>query len=114
MFDKNIQLSVKTGTQSFDVNSFLLDGTINVENTASTPSPYTHTKVLHVRVCACARYESKPTFIVPSYYQPRFFFVPRATHVGFRVFLDVTQHSQLHIRTFCDSRYTVNELGLTN
>ena len=26
-------------------------------------------------------------------YSPRFFFVPRAIHVDFRVFLDVTQHS---------------------
>ena len=71
-----------------DSDSFL-DGTINVEYMATTPSPYTHANDVHVR--ACARYESKPTSIVPSYYQPRFFFVPRAIHVDFRVFLDVTQ-----------------------
>ena len=54
MFDKNIQLSVKTVTQSFHVH--LLDGTINVEYTASTPSSYTHAKLVlvHVRACACA------------------------------------------------------------
>jgi len=74
-----------------DSDSFLLDGTINVEYMATTPSPYTHANDVHVR--ACARYESKPTSIVPSYYQTRFFFVPRAIHVDFRVFLDVTQHS---------------------
>ena len=68
----------------------LLDGTINVEYMATTPSPYTHANDVHVG--ACARYESKPTSIVPSYYH-RFFFVPRAIHVDFRVFLDVTQHS---------------------
>ena len=68
-----------------DVNSFLLGGTINIEYMATTPSPYTHAKDVHV--CACARYESKPTSIVPSY------FSPRAIQVDIRVFLDVTQHS---------------------
>ena len=71
LFDNNIPVFCPV----FVLES-LLDGTINVEYMSTTPSPYTHANDVHVR--ACARYESKPTSIVPSYHQTRFFFVPRA------------------------------------
>ena len=70
---------------------------LSTSSTATTPSPYTHANDVHVR--ACARYESKPTSIVPSYC---FFFVPRAIHVNFRVFWDMTQDS---IRSCTHARF---------
>ena len=84
----------------------------------STSSPYTHANSVHVR--ECARYESQR----PQYHHflhssailigQSFYFVPRAIRVDFRVFLDVTQHLQLYIRTFCDSRYALFGHVLTN
>ena len=73
----------------FLVHIFMLNGTINIEHTASTSSSYTHANIVHIRAYAYARYESNPTSLVPSYFCTLVYIF----FVDFCVFLDVARHS---------------------